>query len=245
MIGGSYHGIDNDSRSTPWRISPHVSSKKRSKHNEDADGVVGDRAFDHAAAVYATTTGHDDVFASPELLLNIVRMIADGNRVQSITNLSLVSKNFYIATISDRLWREMCYLRWKGKWGFHRRWENALIDSGECQHTCSSTYPKCEDGKFWQSRYRAEEDGAAKQKITADELENLVFDFRFWMGEPTILGDEHIKFKSGLVDSASREFRFLRNARERQERWSAEGPFWNAKGHVVGHPSQETGIECK
>ena len=109
-----------------------------------------------------------------------------------------------------------------------------MIDSGECQHTCSSTYPKCEDGKFWQSRYRAEEDGAAKQKITADELENLVFDFRFWMGEPTILGDEQIKFKSGLVDSASREFRFLRNARERQERWSAEGPFWNAKGHVLG-----------
>lgn len=185
------------------------------------------------------------VLNSPELLLNIIRIIADGNCVQSIKILSMVSRNFYTATLSDRLWREMCYQRWRWKWGFHKRWEKALVDSGEDACNRKEVHPIIEHENFWKSRYKTEEENATNPYITADELETLVFDFRFWLGQPILIDEDHIQFKSGLIESASREFRFLRNVRERE--WSShegEGP-WSAKGHIVGHPSNEVGIECK
>lgn len=187
------------------------------------------------------------VLNSPELLLNIIRMIADENCVLSFTILSTVSRNFYTATLSNRLWREMCYQRWRWKWGFHKRWEKALVDSGEYKCSCNWTevQPKNEHENFWKSRYKTEEEDATNPYITADELETLVFDFRFWLGQPILVDEDHIQFKSGLIESASQELRFLRNTRERE--WSFledEGP-WNAKGQLVGHPSNEVGIECK
>lgn len=200
------------------------------------DGVgVGDRPTDHHEIIVDDAS--ELVFNSPELLLDIIRMIADCNSIQSITDLSLVSEGFYNATVSERLWREMCYLRWKQKWGFHKRWENALNDSIEAQSNNTE--------RFWYSRYRSEEEGAKIQRITAEELESLVFDFRFWLGEPIEAGDDHLKYESGLIESASREFRFLRNATEREARWSGEGPYWNARGHIIGHPIDESGIECE
>lgn len=202
---------------------------------EDGVGVGGRPAGHHEGDAVSAL-----VFNTPELLLDIIRMIADCNCIQFITDISLVSTSFYNATVSERLWREMCYQRWKQKWGFHKRWEKALNDFGTTIEAQSNNTER-----FWYSRYRSEEEGAKIQHITAEELESLVFDFRFWLGEPIEADDDNFKYQSGLTKSASREFRFLRNASEREARWSGEGPYWNAKGHVIGHPIDESGIECE
>jgi hypothetical protein len=50
-------------------------------------------------------------------------------------------------------------------------------------------HPENESTDFWKSRYFAEERDATREFILADELESLVFDFRFWMGQPTAVAD--------------------------------------------------------
>eukprot|EP00585_Thalassiosira_rotula_P010625 CAMPEP_0196158776 /NCGR_PEP_ID=MMETSP0910-20130528/45984_1 /TAXON_ID=49265 /ORGANISM="Thalassiosira rotula, Strain GSO102" /LENGTH=311 /DNA_ID=CAMNT_0041423687 /DNA_START=252 /DNA_END=1185 /DNA_ORIENTATION=- len=68
------------------------------------------------------------------------------------------------------------------------------------------------NNNFWKSRYFAEERDATRTRISATELEKLVFDFRFWIGQPTVVDGERIVVKSGLLESASREVRFSNSA---------------------------------
>ena len=75
-----------------------------------------------------------------------------------------------------------------------------------------------------------------------------MFDFRFWIGQPTTAGDGSILVKSGLLESASREFKFSMPTRDggvRSEEESAIVPPYSVRGHIAGHPCSETGIECK
>mmetsp|Transcript_31349 Transcript_31349/g.57370 ORF Transcript_31349/g.57370 Transcript_31349/m.57370 type:complete len:433 (-) Transcript_31349:1062-2360(-) len=119
------------------------------------------------------------------------------------------------------------------------------------------------NNNFWKARYFAEERDATRTNISATELESLVFDFRFWIGQPTVTVDGHIVVKSGLLESASREVRFtnstpivmdgdgdddngggddgMENSDESREEFP--GGMWSARGHLMGHPCREPGIE--
>jgi len=121
------------------------------------------------------------------------------------------------------------------------------------------------NNNFWKARYFAEERDATRTNISATELESLVFDFRFWIGQPTVTVDGHIVVKSGLLESASREVRFtnstpivmdgdgdddngggddgMENSDESREEFP--GGMWSARGHLMGHPCREPGIECE
>jgi len=119
------------------------------------------------------------------------------------------------------------------------------------------------NNNFWKSRYFAEERDATRTRISATELEKLVFDFRFWIGQPTVVDGERIVVKSGLLESASREVRFSNSAPiamdggddgaesdDDDDEWSllAEefpGGTWSARGRLMGHPCREPGIECE
>lgn len=187
------------------------------------------------------------VFATPDLLLDILRPLIGGELLPTLCSLSTVSKSFRQVTLSDQFWREMCYQRWKGKWGFHLRWEKALaIYSNIVGQQQRQNIEECTN--FWKSRYFSEERDATRNFIHANELESLVFDFRFWIGQPTVVDDGRIVVKSGLWESASREFRFSRpshNGGDRPEEEDISVSTYSARGHIVGHPCAETGIECK
>ena len=128
------------------------------------------------------------VFATLDLLLRILRPLIDEELLPALCSLSTVSKSFREATLSNQFWREMCYQRWKGKWGFHLRWEKALVDYSNIAAQ-QQRHPENESTDFSKSRYFAEERDATREFILADELESLVFDFRFWTGQPTAVAD--------------------------------------------------------
>jgi hypothetical protein len=195
-----------------------------------------------------------DVLATPDLLLSILLPLIDGDFLSTLASLSLVSTNFHQATKSNQLWREVCYQRWKTKWGFHPRWEKALMDYTECltkqqQHQLTKEDPKRAACNFWRQRYFSEEQDATRNLIQADELKLLVFDFRFWIGRPTVVDDGHIMVKSGLMESASTEVRFVRPSkfgeRFQEEEEDFSGMTRSFRGHVTGHPCKEANMECK
>ncbi len=102
-----------------------------------------------------------------------------------------------------------------------------------------------ESTDFWKSRYFAEERDATRIFFLANELESLVFDFWFWTaGQSTAVDDRFIVLKSGLLESASREFRFSGPLHRSEEDDASLSPY-SARGQIVGHPCKETGIECK
>jgi hypothetical protein len=190
-----------------------------------------------------------DVYATPDLLLAILRPLIDGDFLPTLRSLSIVSKSFRQATLSNELWREICHQRWKEKWGFHPRWERALMDYSNYskeQHE-ESIDDTSNDFCFWKERYFLEERDATRHLILAEELESLIFDFRFWIGQPEVV-DGRVVVKSGLLESASSEVRFSKHSQVGLDEGSAEEdvyarPSWSARGNLTGHPCKEPGIE--
>ncbi len=109
------------------------------------------------------------------------------------------------------------------------------------QQQCKNEH---ESTEFWKSCYFAKERDATQKFILVDELESLIFDIRFWTGQPAAVDDRCIVAKLWLLESASREFRFSRPLHSSEEDDASVSPY-SAKGHIVGHPCKETGIECK
>lgn len=101
---------------------------------------------------------------------------------------------------------------------------------------------KHKEDYFWKSRFAKEELFAIRKYLRDDELESLVFDLRYWTGNETVLDDGSIKRETGLVESASREVRFVKT--HEFSRGFDKGPL-EIEGNVVGYPNDETGIECK
>ena len=127
--------------------------------------------------------------------------------------------------------------RWKTKWGFHRRWESAIEDFhlfNQYEENRSSSGIL----SFWRERYFEEEQDATRRSIGLRELNSLVFDFRFWIGQPTVIG-ERIVVRSGLLQSASREVRFQS---DENDNWERNEDFLY-RGTLSGHPCREPGIE--
>ena len=156
-------------------------------------------------------------FTNPELILHIIQPLIDVKSLPDLISLSTVSSNFsQIIKTSETFWKELCRQRWKTKWGFHRRWENAiehfnLFNQYEENRNSSGIT------SFWRERYFEEEQDATRRSIGLRELNSLVFDFRFWIGQPTVIG-ERIVVRSGLLQSASREVRFQSDENDNWER---------------------------
>ena len=194
---------------------------------------------------HLATKPMSDVFTTSDLLMLILRPLVDANSLSTLLSLSSVSTQFQQLLASDPVWRELCRQRWKTKWGFCPRWEKALADyavwnrdvtdevKGGTDNTQHNTYT---GGNFWRLRYISEEQDSTRQNILIEELNKLVFDFRFWIGHPTVV-DERIVVKSGLLNSASTDVRFAPSSSNIANDW------WSARGVLTGHPCNESGVE--
>lgn len=178
-------------------------------------------------------------FTNPELILHIIQPLIDVKSLPDLISLSTVSSDFsQIIKTSESFWKELCRQRWKTKWGFHRRWESAIEDFHlfnqyeENRNSSGIT-------SFWRERYFEEEQDATRRSIGLRELNSLKFDFRFWIGQPTVIG-ERIVVRSGLLQSASRDVRFQSD--ENDNNWERNEDFLY-RGTLSGHPCQEPGIE--
>jgi len=188
------------------------------------------------------------VFSTPDLLVDILGPLIDGDFLPTLSTLALVSKSFLQATRSNQFWKAICLQRWKTKWGFHPRWERALLDYSHhlSIQNHAGNQSKGTDS-FWMSRYFFEEQDAHRKLVRAGELELLVWDFRFFIGQPTVV-DGKVVVKSGLLRSASREVRFIKPVKIMDGESSDDddetaGPTWSARGFLAGHPCLEPGIE--
>lgn len=195
-----------------------------------------------------------EAFSSSDIVVRVLHALIDVDSLPYLLSLALVSKNFAHALQSDIVWREICYKRWKSKWGFHSRWKNAQNDFSSWQkehqghikwHSDFDDFQfnrlASRDQQFWRARYFLEEQDAKRNIILADELEQLVFDMRFWIGQPEV--GETIIVRSGLFRSASTQVRFRFTCRNSSRDSSSSSTWWSARGIVSGHPCNEPGIE--
>lgn len=179
-------------------------------------------------------------FTTPDLILNIIRPLIDAQSLPALISLSTVSTNFLqIIRTSETFWKELCHQRWKDKWGFHRRWEKA-VEHYAMTHECTEV--RDSEVIFWRDRYFEEEQDATRTSISPRELNSLTFDFRFWIGQPTVVDNERIVVKSGLLQSASRNIRFHWNPDDEDNENNEDGWF-SYRGNLTGHPCREPGIE--
>lgn len=200
----------------------------------DIDPVISEQ---HQAVVCDPI---DFTFTTPDLILNIIRPLIDAQSLPALLSLSTISTNFLqIIRTSETFWKELCHQRWKGKWGFQRRWEDALKQY--------DVFNECQERRvlrvtFWRQRYFEEEQDATRQSIGPRELDSLTFDFRFWIGQPTVV-DEQIVVKSGLLQSASRDVRFRWKDDEELQVEEGSDDWFSHRGVLTGHPCREPGIE--
>ena len=179
-------------------------------------------------------------FTSPDLILNIICPLIDAQSLPDLLSLSLVSSHFLqVIRTSETFWKELCYQRWRDKWGFHRRWEESLQqyhEEGERLET---------NGSFWRQRYLEEELDAKRQVIDTMELSSLTFDFRFWIGQPRVV-DGRVVVRSGLLETASRDVRFhWKESNDEDEQLvqeEGEEVWYTRRGEMSGHPCREPGI---
>jgi hypothetical protein len=144
-----------------------------------------------------------------------------------------VSKSFASAVMdSPQIWQEACRYRWSQKWGYLERLQRAK--------KADAAAPFGGHGNFWRNRYLWQEADARRDKITADELCQLVFDFRFWLTDEW--GQESV-LHTGLAWSASTNFSFQRQL-DNQEGFF---PYfhWSGSEHGIlqGHPSGQSDLE--
>ena len=129
----------------------------------------------------------------------------------------------------------------KTKWGFHARLHKALSEYSDI-----SMIAQHHNTNYWKLKYFSEEADGVRNLIKPEELQLMKFDFRFWIGQPVVI-DGRIIVKSGLLESSSRDIRFIQPIKVADERWSDEidiaAPMWSVRGNLTGHPCEEEGIE--
>jgi hypothetical protein len=91
---------------------------------------------------------------------------------------------------------------------------------------------------YWMQKYKSQEMDAKRQHITVDELNDLTFDFRYWIGTPTVV-DGRIIVQSGLLESASHHLRFetTNNVDNDNNDERQTNEWWSTQGIIRGHPS--------
>ena len=67
------------------------------------------------------------------------------------------------------VWKQLCQLRWKEKWGYKMRWERAL-----------ENFTLQPDEHYWMNAYNNEEEDAKRTYLTREGLSKLTFDWRMW-----------------------------------------------------------------
>jgi len=174
------------------------------------------------------------VLNTPELIYHIVRCLIDVDTMDNIPPLCLVSKQFRNVMTSDFLWRILCARRWITKWGFKMRWDIANEQFIEWMGNRSSEG----ESIFWRPKYMSEELDSKRNTIAPHELQKLMFDFRFWIGQPTVI-DGRIVVQSGLLESVTKGLQFEYTRGEQHE----HNEMWSAKGVVLGHPLGTKRIE--
>lgn len=152
------------------------------------------------------------VFGDTSLALSIARQIED---VRDLAQVASVNWPFAHAVASDEVWRNLCQKIWQQKWGFRKRWKRAMESVGE---------------GGWRERYRMEAIDALRTNIKPEELHELIFDFRMWLGARVQEGYQ----ESGIRHSSSRKVQFRAKC--------GTTTIW--EGRVHGHPNgDEEGIE--
>ncbi|KAL7544048.1 hypothetical protein ACHAXR_013487 [Thalassiosira sp. AJA248-18] len=135
------------------------------------------------------------------------------------------------ASKTNIVWRQLCQLRWREKWGFRERWERAL-DNFEKATTSSAQQHS--NQHFWMQTYNDEEEDAKRNSLTRDELSAMTFDYRQWFSftlfrnQPDNMRDV---LPTGLRQSLARDVTFTPTGVMHSERDWLRRLSWKTSNH--------------
>mmetsp|Transcript_17785 Transcript_17785/g.50908 ORF Transcript_17785/g.50908 Transcript_17785/m.50908 type:complete len:533 (+) Transcript_17785:138-1736(+) len=128
---------------------------------------------------------------------------------------------------TNGVWKQLCRLRWKAKWGYERRWRVALAEEREfClrqeqeqeqqqprqqgQQGLVAGNAAATNATWWYERYLWQEEDAKRSAMTACELTDSGWDMRRYFVSPR-QNPDHMRdvHMSGLGRSARKPFRFV------------------------------------
>ena len=118
---------------------------------------------------------------------------------------------------ANELWERLCRSRWKGKFGYRKRYGSAKASSANCPSP-----------DYWHQLYYQTEADAKRNNITLEELTSLTFSCRSWFNpiiKPANWKKRHRVQMSGLQHSNSDQVKFVLSSQKQ------------CTGKVTGHPS--------
>eukprot|EP00571_Detonula_confervacea_P015978 CAMPEP_0172306770 /NCGR_PEP_ID=MMETSP1058-20130122/7772_1 /TAXON_ID=83371 /ORGANISM="Detonula confervacea, Strain CCMP 353" /LENGTH=397 /DNA_ID=CAMNT_0013018755 /DNA_START=62 /DNA_END=1255 /DNA_ORIENTATION=+ len=135
---------------------------------------------------------------SDDCLAHILAYLATSK--EEIDEVRVALPIFGTASKTNAVWKQLCRLRWREKWGFAKRWERAL-ENFQTQY----------NQHFWMQSYHNEEEAAKMNFLTRDELSTMTFDYRQWFSftlfhnQPQNMRDV---LPTGLRDSLAKDVVF-------------------------------------
>ena len=145
---------------------------------------------------------------SDDCLSNILAYLATSK--EAIDAVSEALPIFASVAKTDTVWKELCRIRWREKWGFEKRWQRAVndfMDQYEPQSRTTSQY-------FWHDRYQFEERDGTRTSTSVEELCSMTFQCYQWFDTTGLLRQsDHMRdvMPTGLGKDCGSIVRFFHN----------------------------------
>ena len=170
--------------------------------------VDGDSLTSSVALTFA-------VFNTDDVVSTTLSFVADADAPELLLQMSTISRSFRTAAISDFIWKELCDQKWRLKFGYKNRMNQANIDAKKDDandipltiHPSINRYPLSSiKAGFWYHRYWRELKLSSIDSITIAELQTFAWSGCRWFKRPHRNHPNHLR--SGLKTPISNSICF-------------------------------------
>ena len=149
------------------------------------------------------STDFSEVSNSPErelfdVVANTMLFIADAEAPAELLHVSMTSKSFRAAALSNIVWKELCSIKWRAKFGYKYRMERAENEE--------AAMAKDDGREFWYRQYQKELKLSTMMSIDLHELQNFTWSGCRWFKIPHRKYPAHLR--SGLKQPVSNNTTF-------------------------------------
>lgn len=139
-----------------------------------------------------------ELFDVVAVVATTMLFIADAEAPAELLRVSMTSKSFRAAALSNIVWKEICNIKWRTKFGYKYRMERAENEG--------ATMAKDERREFWYRQYQKELKLSTTKSIDLLELQNFTWSGCRWFKIPHLKHPTHLR--SGLKQPVSNNTTF-------------------------------------
>ena len=156
---------------------------------------------------------------SDDCLAHILSFVATSKH--DIDNICTALPIFEGASKTNIVWKQLCSLHWKTKWGYKARWQKAL-----------SNFDLYNQQYYWLETYNNQQTDSQRTTLSQEELSSMVFDYRQWFSfrrfrqQPDNMRDV---LPTGLHDSIACDVKFCNDRRLSSEKVFIQRCCWEVK----------------